>query len=99
MSADQLSHASQFVHLRVHSEFSLVDSIVRIKSLIGAAVKMEMPAIAVTDQANMCSLVRFYQSAQYAGIKPICGCDLWLENPVAGEPPTQLVLLLSLIHI
>lgn len=93
MSADQLSHASQFVHLRVHSEFSLVDSIVRIKSLIGAAVKMEMPAIAVTDQANMCSLVRFYQSAQYAGIKPICGCDLWLENPVAGEPPTQLVLL------
>ena len=93
MSADQLSRFSQFVHLRVHSEFSLVDSIVRIKSLVGAAVKMDMPAIAVTDQANMCSLVRFYQGAQYAGIKPICGCDLWLENPVAGEPPTQLVLL------
>ncbi|CAM3689412.1 DNA polymerase III subunit alpha [Parendozoicomonas haliclonae] len=88
-----MSHPAQFVHLRVHSEFSLIDSLVRIKPLIGAVAKMEMPAIAVTDQANMCSLVRFYQGAQYAGLKPICGCDIWLENPIAGEPPTQLVLL------
>ncbi len=86
-------HPTQFVHLRVHSEFSLIDGLVRIKSLVSTVAKMEMPAVAVTDQANMCSLVRFYQGTQYAGIKPISGCDIWLENPIAGEPPTQLVLL------
>ena len=89
MSADP----AQFVHLRVHSEFSLIDSLVRIKPLIKTVADMGMPAIAVTDQANMCSLVRFYQGMQGAGLKPICGCDIWVENIIPEEPPTQLVLL------
>ncbi|WP_281647927.1 DNA polymerase III subunit alpha [Parendozoicomonas sp. Alg238-R29] len=87
------AHPSQFVHLRVHSEFSLIDSLVRIKPLIKTVADMGMPAIAMTDQANMCSLVRFYQGAQGSGIKPLCGCDVWVENVVPEEPPTQLVLL------
>ncbi len=87
------SQPAQFVHLRVHSEFSLVDSLVRIKPLIKEVAERGMAAVAVTDQANMCSLVRFYQNAQGAGLKPICGCDIWVENPVPDEPPTQLVLL------
>ncbi|WP_211825608.1 DNA polymerase III subunit alpha [Kistimonas asteriae] len=84
---------TQFVHLRLHSEFSLVDGLVRIKPLIGAVAERGMAAVAVTDQSNMCSLVRFYQSTQGAGIKPICGCDVWLENVDPTEPPTHLILL------
>ncbi len=86
-------HSSRFVHLRVHSEFSLIDSLVRVKPLIKKVAEMGMPAVAVTDQANMCSLVRFYQGSQGAGIKPLVGCDIWVENLVPEEPPTQLVLL------
>jgi len=62
-----------FVHLRVHSEFSLVDGLVRIKPLAKALAGMNMPAVAITDQSNMCSLVKFYKTAMGAGIKPICG--------------------------
>lgn len=85
---------TRFVHLRLHTEFSLVDGFIRIKSLIDAVVDRGMAAVAVTDQSNMCSLIRFYQSAHRAGIKPICGCDVWLEN--SDDPtgsPTRLTLL------
>ena len=85
--------SAQFVHLRVHSEFSLIDSLVRIKPLIKTVADRGMAAVAVTDQANMCSLVRFYQGAQGAGLKPLCGCDLWVENIHPDEAPSQLVLL------
>jgi len=73
--------SSQFVHLRVHSEYSLVDSLIRVKELTAAAQQMSMPAIALTDQANMFATIKFYQSALALGIKPIIGCDLWIENP------------------
>ena len=84
---------TRFVHLRLHTEFSLVDGFIRIKSLIDAVVDRGMAAVAVTDQSNMCSLIRFYQSAQRAGIKPICGCDVWLENSDPTGSPTRLTLL------
>ena len=70
--------SQNFVHLRVHSEFSLYDSTVRVKKLIGAVSEMGMPAVALTDQANMYALVKFYKGALGAGIKPILGADLWL---------------------
>ncbi|MGY0217375.1 DNA polymerase III subunit alpha [Endozoicomonadaceae bacterium StTr2] len=82
-----------FVHLRIHSEFSLADGLVRIKPLIKAVESKGMAAVALTDQSNMCSLVRFYQGTMGAGIKPICGCDIWLENIDTEEQPTRLVLL------
>ena len=69
-----------FIHLRVHSEYSLVDGIVRIEPLIEATRALSMPAVAITDQCNLFALVKFYRAAQQAGVKPIIGADLWLHN-------------------
>ena len=82
-----------FVHLRVHSEFSLVDGLVRIKPLVKALAGMNMPAVAITDQSNMCSLVKFYKAAMGGGIKPICGADLWLAGPDPDAPLSRICLL------
>ncbi|HET8850343.1 MAG TPA: PHP domain-containing protein, partial [Marinobacter sp.] len=82
-----------FVHLRVHSEYSMVDGLVRVKPLIGRVVELGMPAVGLTEQSNMCSLVRFYKAALGAGVKPIIGADIWLENPDEPENPFRLTLL------
>ena len=82
-----------FVHLRVHSEFSLVDGLVRIKPLAKALAGMNMPAVAITDQSNMCSLVKFYKTAMGAGIKPICGADLWLAAADPEAPLSRICFL------
>ncbi|NBA95373.1 DNA polymerase III subunit alpha [Pseudomonas sp. R5(2019)] len=82
-----------FVHLRLHTEYSLVDGLVRIKPLVKALAGMNMPAVAVTDQSNMCSLVKFYKAAMGAGIKPICGADLWLANKDPDGPLSRISLL------
>ncbi|MCO1622150.1 DNA polymerase III subunit alpha [Pseudomonas putida] len=82
-----------FVHLRVHSEFSLVDGLVRIKPLAKALTGMSMPAVAITDQSNMCSLVKFYKTAMGAGIKPICGADLWLAGADPEAPLSRICFL------
>ena len=82
-----------FVHLRVHSEFSLVDGLVRIKPLAKALAGMNMPAVAITDQSNMCSLVKFYKTAMGAGIKPICGADLWLAGSDPEAPLSRICFL------
>ena len=67
-----------FIHLQVHSEYSIVDSIVRIDDYIKRAVELKMPAIALTDQNNLFALVKFYRKALQAGIKPIIGADIVL---------------------
>ncbi|MBS7599787.1 DNA polymerase III subunit alpha [Pseudomonas sp. RC2C2] len=85
--------SASFVHLRLHTEYSLVDGLVRIKPLAKALVAMNMPAVAVTDQSNMCSLVKFYKNAMGAGIKPICGADLWLANSDPDAPLSRICLL------
>ncbi|QGZ32012.1 DNA polymerase III subunit alpha [Stutzerimonas stutzeri] len=82
-----------FVHLRLHTEYSLVDGLVRVKPLVKAVAGVGMPAVAVTDQSNMCSLVKFYKAAQGAGIKPICGADIWLANRDEDGPLSRLTLL------
>ncbi len=82
-----------FVHLRLHTEFSLVDGLVRVKPLIKAVGAAGMPAVAVTDLNNMCSLVKFYKTAMGGGIKPICGADIWLANRDDDGPLTRLTLL------
>ncbi|MEQ6889348.1 DNA polymerase III subunit alpha [Halomonas sp. CS7] len=82
-----------FVHLRVHSEFSLVDGLVRLKPLIKAAVAQGLPAVTLTDEANLFGLVKFYTGAQGAGLKPIIGSDLWLANPHDEAHPYRLTLL------
>lgn len=85
--------SASFVHLRVHSEFSLVDGLVRIKPLIKAVSDAGMPAVAVTDQSNMSSLVEFYTTAQRQGVKPICGVDIWLASNEEDGPLTRMTLL------
>jgi len=85
----------QFVHLHLHSEYSLVDGLVRIKPLVKATVAKGMPAVAVTDQSNLFCLVRFYQAAVAAGIKPIAGSDLWVRNPDDANKPYRLSVLVQ----
>jgi len=86
-----------FVHLRVHSEFSLVDSVVRISasnaSFCRAVRERGMPAVALTDLNNMFGAVRFYRAALRAGIKPILGADLHLAPRTPGAAPGRLTLL------
>lgn len=84
---------NRFVHLRVHSEYSLVDGLVRVKPLIKRVAELEMPAVGLTEQSNMCSLVRFYKAAMGAGVKPVIGADIKLENPDEPENPFRLTLL------
>ncbi|MED5466111.1 MAG: PHP domain-containing protein, partial [Pseudomonadota bacterium] len=88
-----MTMANTFVHLRVHSEYSMVDGLVRVKPLIGRVAELGMPAVGLTEQSNMCSLVRFYKAAMGAGVKPIIGADIWLENPDEPENPFRLTLL------
>ena len=84
----------KFVHLKTHSEYSIVDGLVRIKGLVKAAAEDQMPAVALTDQVNFYALIKFYQAAMGAGLKPICGADLWVQNRLdADEAPTRLTLL------
>ena len=84
-----------FIHLRLHTEFSMVDGIVKIKPLIKRLTDLNMPAIAVTDHANLFSLVKFYKSAQSAGIKPIAGADVLIFNPDDPTTPYRLTLLVN----
>ena len=85
---------AQFVHLRVHSEFSLVDGLVRVKELVKAAASNGMPAVGLTDQTNFYALVKFYKAALGAGVKPICGVDFFVvDDENTDLPPFQLTLL------
>ena len=82
-----------FTHLRVHSEYSIVDGLVRIDDLVAAAVKDQQPALAVTDLANAFALVRFYKAARGKGIKPIVGVDAWITNDENRDKPFRLLIL------
>ncbi len=82
-----------FVHLHVHTEFSLADGIVRTDDLVKTAVRHGMPAVAITDLSNLFGVVKFYQAACAAGVKPVVGSDVWLENPADPHKPYRLILL------
>jgi len=84
-----------FVHLRVHTEYSLANGTVRIQPLVATAAGMMMPAVAVTDQSNLFSMVKFYRAAMKAGVKPVIGVDLWVAEGAGSGQPTRLVLLCS----
>ncbi|MCH1924705.1 DNA polymerase III subunit alpha [Shewanella sp. C32] len=71
----------RFIHLRVHSDFSMTDGLAKVKPIISKTVSENMPAVAITDQNNMCGLVKFYSGAQDNGLKPIIGIDLWVVVP------------------
>ncbi|ELI6432470.1 DNA polymerase III subunit alpha [Aeromonas salmonicida] len=83
----------RFIHLRVHSDFSMVDGLQKINPIVGAAAANNMPALALTDQMNMCGLVRFYGSAHGKGIKPLVGADFWVQSDELGDEQFRLTLL------
>ena len=82
-----------FVHLRVHTEYSLVDSLLRVDSLVDAVADQRMPACAITDQGNVSALVKFYKPALSRGVKPIVGADLWIAESREDREPSRLTLL------
>ncbi|WP_333969591.1 DNA polymerase III subunit alpha [Alteromonas mediterranea] len=85
--------SSPFIHLRVHSDFSMMDGLNKVKPILGKVAALEMPAVAITDQMNMCGLVKFYSEAHNLGIKPIIGTDFWVTNEAFGDEPFRLTLL------
>src|SRR5882762_5949073 len=67
-----------FVHLHLHTEYSLLDGAIRMKELMKKAAEFKMPAVAITDHGNLFGAIEFYQEAKRAGIKPIIGCEAYI---------------------
>ncbi|MDB5932056.1 MAG: polymerase alpha subunit, partial [Polaromonas sp.] len=86
-----------FVHLRIHTEFSVVDGTNRIDEIVAAAAADLQPALAITDLSNLFGAVKFYKEGRGAGVKPLIGADIWLEVPgkEAGAPASRLLLLVQ----
>jgi DNA polymerase-3 subunit alpha len=84
-----------FIHLRTHSEFSVVDGTLRIDDMVGAAAKDGQGALAITDLSNMFGAVKFYSQARKKGVKPILGADIWLEPENGDKQPSRLLLLVQ----
>ncbi len=89
---------SDFVHLHLHTEYSLLDGAVRIKDLVKKAQEYDMPAVAITDHGVMYGAIDFYRQAKAAGIKPIIGCEVYitqnrLKKGTANKELSHLVLL------
>jgi DNA polymerase-3 subunit alpha len=87
--------STRFVHLRLHSEFSVVDGIVRIDEAVKKAARDGQGALALTDSANIFGAVRFYATARKKGVKPIVGCDLWITNEGDRDNPFRLAVLVQ----
>jgi len=85
--------APRFVHLRLHSEYSVTDGIVRIDDAVELAAADGMPALAVTDSANVYGMVKFYKAARATGVKPVIGSDCWVQNETDRDKPFRLLLL------
>ncbi len=83
----------KFVHLRLHTEFSLSDGLLQIPGLMEKTAACGMPALAITDLGNLYATVKFYQGAMAAGIKPIIGVDVRIFNEDKAEAPFRLTLL------
>jgi DNA polymerase-3 subunit alpha len=85
--------SASFVHLRLHTEFSLVDSVVRVDELVDAVAAAGMPAVGISDQNNLFAMVKFYRAALARGVQPIIGVDLYLKESSDPQGPSRLTLL------
>jgi DNA polymerase-3 subunit alpha len=84
-----------FVHLRTHTEFSVVDGTLRIDDAVAAAAADAQGALAITDLGNLFGAVKLYGAARKAGVKPILGCDLWLEPEPGEKAPSRFAVLVQ----
>jgi DNA polymerase-3 subunit alpha len=82
-----------FVHLRLHSEYSISDGMLRVDEAVAAAKGDAMPALALTDLNNVFGLIKFYKSARGAGLKPVAGCDVFVTNDADRDRPHRMLLL------
>jgi DNA polymerase-3 subunit alpha len=85
--------APRFVHLRLHSEYSIVDGMARVDDAVAAAAADGMPALAITDAANVFGAIKFHQAARAAGVQPVIGCDLWLTNERGRDAAYRIPVL------
>ncbi|WP_428825740.1 DNA polymerase III subunit alpha [Azonexus sp. IMCC34842] len=83
----------RYVHLRLHSEYSVTDGIVRLGDAVKRAAGDGMPAMALTDLGNLFGLVKFYSGARGKGVKPVAGADVWIANPESPDDAYRLLLL------
>ncbi|MEW6996516.1 DNA polymerase III subunit alpha [Colwelliaceae bacterium BS250] len=83
----------KFVHLRLHSDFSMCDGLNKVKPIIAKCVELGFPAVALTDQTNLCGLVKFYGAAQGSGVKPIIGCDFWVKSEELEDELSRIVVI------
>jgi DNA polymerase-3 subunit alpha len=103
-----MADTDKFVHLHVHSQYSLLESSVRSEDLIAKVSELKMPAVAVTDHGNMFGAVEFYLNAKKGGVKPILGCEVYIApggrlqkgggpaNGGRGQNPQSLARLVLL---
>ena len=89
-------HSPGFVHLRLHSEYSISDGVTRIDEAVARAAADGQPALALTDLANLFGMVKFYTGARGKGVKPIVGCDVWIGEEVGSERQDAAARLLLL---
>ncbi len=85
--------APPFVHLRLHTEYSLVDGIVRVPRLMRAVADSGMAAVGLTDHGNLFAMVKFHREAERQGLKPVIGADLWIAEEDERAEPARLTLL------
>src|SRR5258708_30156392 len=85
--------ASRFVHLRLHTEYSIVDGMARVDEAVAAAAADGMPALAITDASNVFGAIKFFEAARGSGVQPIVGCDLWITNERNRDSPSPLAVL------
>lgn len=83
----------RFIHLRVHSDYSIKDGLAKIGPLVKKAVALHMPALAITDFTNLFGLIKFYNTAHSAGIKPIIGADFLVQSEMLGKKLAELTIL------
>ena len=86
---------ARFVHLRLHSEYSIQDGIVRVDAAVGKAKQDGQPALAITDLGNTFAYIKFYKAARSAGVKPLLGADVWITNDADRDRPYRLLLLVQ----
>ncbi len=94
-SVDVIAKDPKFVHLRLHSDFSMCDGLNKVKPIVARAADLGMSALAITDQTNLCGLVKYYHATHGAGIKPIIGADFWVRSDELGDELFRLVVLAS----
>ncbi|MBX2848442.1 MAG: PHP domain-containing protein, partial [Acidiferrobacterales bacterium] len=84
---------SSFVHLHLHTEYSLVNGMIRLPDLVNQTLQNQMPAVAITDMGNLYGAVKFFRKCMTQGIKPIIGAEVFIENTAKLTQPYILVLL------